>query len=163
MRKQYEYAYTPRWMVKERVYLARKKAERSLRLSKSDDVRKKRGLQEEAFTRAKENRANPTPTEAYFANFLKQSGVRFIAEWVYFYSKWKYRIIDFYLPDHRISVELDGGYHNQPEVQKYDRFKDQYTRIFTYRFNNEDVFKEDFLTNFLEALHRRALKKSQGD
>lgn len=35
-----------------------------------------------------------------------------------------YRIADFYLPDHRLIVEIDGGYHATPEQRAADQKTD---------------------------------------
>lgn len=51
-------------------------------------------------------------------------------------------IVDFYCPEKGLTIELDGGYHNDPEQEKADKLRTQileemgYTEI---RFSNEEV------------------------
>jgi very-short-patch-repair endonuclease len=157
--KTYIRAYTPHWLKKEWDYVA-KLRKRSKKRRQRRELRDKvfQAIKNKAFQRANENRKCPTPTEAKFAQILDSLGVKYIQEYVYFYKKYKYRIIDFYLPDYRINVELDGGYHDDPEVKKYDEMKDQFTMIKTFRFKNETVYTNDFVDRFKNILIKRAVR-----
>jgi very-short-patch-repair endonuclease len=51
-------------------------------------------------------------------------------------------ILDFYCPQKKLAVELDGGQHNQPEIIEYDKVRSEYLKahgIETLRFWNNDV------------------------
>lgn len=51
-------------------------------------------------------------------------------------------IVDFYCPEFRLALEVDGGIHQLSEVQADDRYKEDVLRshnIQLLRFTNEDV------------------------
>ena len=54
-------------------------------------------------------------------------------------------IIDFYCPDRRVAIELDGGQHYEPAVQAYDARRTAFLRaegIVVIRFATDLVFRE---------------------
>jgi very-short-patch-repair endonuclease len=54
-------------------------------------------------------------------------------------------ILDFYCPQARLTVELDGGQHFDPQAQAYDDRRTAYLRgrgISVLRFSNNVVFTE---------------------
>ena len=54
-------------------------------------------------------------------------------------------ILDFYCPDRRLAVELDGGQHFEPEAEAYDERRTMYLSargINVLRFANDVVFRE---------------------
>lgn len=57
-------------------------------------------------------------------------------------------IIDFYLPQLHVLIEVDGGYHSTPEQRAKDIARDRYLLCRGYskvvRFTNEAVLSEDF-------------------
>ncbi len=40
-----------------------------------------------------------------------------------------YCIVDFYLPQYRLCIEVDGGYHFSDEQRKKDYAKDRYLKV----------------------------------
>jgi len=104
----------------------------------------------EAAARAKERRENPTHAESKFKSILDELNIRYVQEHVFFYSKFNYRIIDFFLPDHKLNIEIDGSCHNLEEVKKFDAFKDQRTKFKVLRFSNEKIFSHGFKEKFAE-------------
>ena len=88
---------------------------------------------------ADENRKNPTEAEAVLWDVLKGNGldVKFRRQHII-----EDFIVDFYCNEKKLTIELDGGYHNVPEQMKSDaersaRLKELgYTEI---RFTNEQV------------------------
>ncbi len=53
-------------------------------------------------------------------------------------------IVDFYCPEDRITIELDGEVHNNPVNEQYDLQRDEYINslgIKVIRFKNADVFE----------------------
>lgn len=55
-------------------------------------------------------------------------------------GKW---IVDFFIPEIRLAIEIDGGIHNVPDVAKRDREKEADCKRFDItliRFTNEQVF-----------------------
>lgn len=60
-------------------------------------------------------------------------------------------IVDFYCPEERIAIELDGEVHNNPVNEQIDIERDKYISslgIRVLRFSNEDVFEKiEFVLN----------------
>ena len=92
-------------------------------------------------TRRKFLRNNPTKEEVILWNKLKgsQLGEKFIRQ----YSIGNY-VVDFYCPNKRVAIELDGGQHNDDEKKIYDQNRTEYINqfgIILLRFWNGDVLK----------------------
>jgi very-short-patch-repair endonuclease len=54
-------------------------------------------------------------------------------------------ILDFFCPERRLAIELDGGQHFEPAAQAYDQRCTEFLRCFgisVLRFNNDQVFLE---------------------
>ncbi len=52
-------------------------------------------------------------------------------------------VIDFYCPELKLAVELDGASHNDPEQKKYDIKRQKYLEEFNIKFvriKDEDLF-----------------------
>jgi very-short-patch-repair endonuclease len=88
-----------------------------------------------------------TKAEVYFWNRVKQSAVRGV----------KFRrqhsidefILDFYAPELKLAVEIDGGYHNLPEVRKYDSRRSKHIETYgitIIRFTNDEVLQDQDAT-----------------
>ena len=103
----------------------------------------------------KELRNNLTAAEAVLWTYLqkrKLEGRKFRRQ----HSIGKY-IVDFYCPDEKVAVELDGAAHFTPEGSDYDATRDAYLRglgIQVLRYENRDIFNnveavlEDIINNF---------------
>ncbi len=51
-------------------------------------------------------------------------------------------VLDLYCPEKRLAIEIDGGYHQKPEVKKYDSFRTRYLEAYNIkiaRFWNSDI------------------------
>ncbi len=99
----------------------------------------------EALGRSFSNRSHPTLAEVRFAEYLGVLGVCFIPEYVGFYDKGKYRLIDFYVQDHKLGFEIDGGYHDSARIKAYDSRKDFGFTDKIIRYRNEEVFEAGFI------------------
>jgi very-short-patch-repair endonuclease len=90
----------------------------------------------------KKLRNNGTCAEAVMWNILKNSqigGLKFRRQ----HSIGPY-ITDFYCPELKLALELDGYYHQTPEGKEHDLRRDQYfynLGIATLRFENKWVFE----------------------
>ena len=54
-------------------------------------------------------------------------------------------ILDFYCPEKKLAVELDGGQHNLPEGKEYDELRTQFLNangVDVVRFWNNEVLLE---------------------
>ena len=66
-------------------------------------------------------------------------------------------IIDFFCPEARLGIELDGNHHYEREQHAYDRRRTDHLEAFGYRmlrFSNEEVLNETetVLTRIKEAV-----------
>ncbi len=67
----------------------------------------------------------------------RQLGIRFIRQ----YSVEGY-VIDFFSPEVRLAIEIDGGYHLSPDQQIYDKSRSRYLKaadITEVRFTNDII------------------------
>jgi very-short-patch-repair endonuclease len=89
-------------------------------------------------------RERATPAERRFRGFLCHSKIKFKFQRA-FIKKGGFVIADFYLPQKKLVIEIDGGYHLTPAQQSKDKWKDRYLKdnygIDTMRFTNERVFE----------------------
>ena len=76
-------------------------------------------------------RTNMTYCEKILWTHLRkrQLGVRFLRQ----YSVDKY-VVDFYCPQHKVAIELDGSVHEVPEQKEYDENRQTYLESFGIRF-----------------------------
>jgi very-short-patch-repair endonuclease len=78
-----------------------------------------------------------TRAEHAFCYYLVRKGFRFRQQQG-FYQPF-YRIADFYLPDHNLIIELDGGYHDPVKDKAKDQAFLTERGIRTLRLTNEQV------------------------
>jgi very-short-patch-repair endonuclease/ribosomal protein S30 len=113
---------------------------------------------------AKFLRNNLTPAEKYLARFLNNlnNGVlkgRFVIQHVVS-GKW---IVDFFFPENRLAIEIDGDYHSDPKQKIKDKIKEKDCRTFDItliRLSNTEVFGDQkVLTEKLREGWRKALRR----
>ncbi|MFD1193946.1 endonuclease domain-containing protein [Seohaeicola saemankumensis] len=129
-----------------------------------------RSYQEHVFQRshiekyADYRRANPTPAEAEFQRFLNElnGGAlrrKFVREHV-ISGKW---IVDFFFPDIRLAVEIDGSIHLTGIQKNKDKMKDADAKRFditVLRLTNSEVAgNKQRLTVKLREAWRSALQR----
>lgn len=88
----------------------------------------------------------------------KQLKVRFLRQ----YSVDSY-VIDFYSPEIRLAIELDGNVHDSPEQKKYDKTRQSYLEAFGISFIR--ITNDELMGNPNKAFDRivekiRELKKN---
>jgi len=89
----------------------------------------------------KDLRNNGTSAEAFLWKHLSKSqlkGRKFRRQ----HSIGNY-IVDFYCPQEKLIIELDGQYHNKPEAQEKDQKRTKYLEnlgFIVIRFENKMVF-----------------------
>lgn len=89
--------------------------------------------------RRKSLRKDSTETENILWQKLRKKnlGYKFFRQ----YSLEGY-VMDFYCPEKRLAIEIDGGYHQQSEVQVYDKYRQRYLEAFDVkilRIRSEEV------------------------
>ena len=65
-----------------------------------------------------------------------------------------YYVIDFYCPELKLAVELDGDVHDQPDRIEYDKRRQRYLESFGITFIR--IKNEDFLDNAYREIKRIA-------
>ena len=61
-------------------------------------------------------------------------------------------VIDFYCPELKLAIELDGDVHEIPEQKKYDKARQKYLEAFGIKFIR--IKNEEFLGNPNKAFNR---------
>ncbi len=65
-------------------------------------------------------------------------------------------IIDFYCPEKRLAVEIDGEYHNTPQVKNYDKYRQRLIEAYNIRFarftNEEIIYNKKLVLTKISAL-----------
>lgn len=102
-----------------------------------------------------------TPKELVFKAVLKALKIKYEFQHVIFTDyKGKFFIVDFYLPEYNVAVEIDGGYHftDSQIIADNKRTKEILTRVRLrkiIRFKNEDVHNtEEFMRKVKGILER---------
>ena len=88
---------------------------------------------------AKTNRTNQTEAELIFWNLAKSSGLGEKCRRQYVIGRY---IVDFFFRKSMLIVELDGGYHNEPEQKELDKNRQEWLCQMGYkviRFTNDEV------------------------
>lgn len=109
------------------------------------------------LTQRKQLRNNATQAEKMLWYELKNSqldGRKFRRQ----HSVGNY-ILDFYCPDERLAIELDGEHHNNDSQKKYDGKRTEYLEsifIKEIRFKNTDVLfgRDNVIKEILEAIKK---------
>jgi very-short-patch-repair endonuclease len=115
---------------------------------------------------ADERREHPTRAEralAVILNGLNEGALdgRFRREWVCG-GRW---IVDFYFPEVRLGIEVDGGYHRSTTQKGWDLFKEgglESAGVTLLRLTNEEVFGDrERLLRKLRQAWRTALRNAR--
>ena len=91
---------------------------------------------------SKELRKKATTSETVLKNRLTKLNIQFTFQFVV-HKPESFYIIDFYIHSGKICMEVDGGYHNDPEQVEKDKIRDKYLISKGYRvirITNEDTF-----------------------
>ena len=112
----------------------------------------------ELASKRKQLRNNATQAEKLLWHELRNSqlaGKKFRRQ----HSVGKY-ILDFYCPDERLAIELDGGQHDEEKQKEHDDIRTKYLnnlKISVIRFKNTDViFGRDFvIKKILEKIQKK--------
>jgi very-short-patch-repair endonuclease len=107
----------------------------------------------------------PTPSESLFESLLIELGLKYKAQKGFFAGHKSFIILDFWLPrPYRVGIEIDGLYHNYPEVVLKDAAKEAYLkkrRFHLIRFKNEDLKDMDLVREKLTAFIDKACKANK--
>ncbi|MDC0449169.1 endonuclease domain-containing protein [bacterium] len=73
-------------------------------------------------------------------------------------------ILDFYCPNVRFGIEIDGGYHNEETQKEYDEFRTETIEqvdVKIMRVNNEDVLVN--IDKVMEKITKQFLPFTKGE
>ena len=109
--------------------------------------------------RAEEMKIYPSPLEEMMMSFLNKHNIKYESQWIFYIFKgdWiaKYYIADFYLPDKKIIIEVDGKFHDQHKLHDKQRTKDiqrQYPGIEVLRFKWNDLGDDKKMEDLLRRI-----------
>ena len=91
---------------------------------------------------AEEKRKNPTHEEMLMWERLKNNQTGFHIRRQHIIGSF---MVDFTCLDKLVTIEIDGGYHNDPEIKKYDEERTRLLKeqgFLELRYTNEDVRKD---------------------
>lgn len=96
-----------------------------------------------------ENINNATPTELKMKLILTELGIKYEYQKVYFVG-FSFYIVDFYLPQYNVVVEIDGQQHYTYNAKIYDRLRtDNLVHLHgikrVIRFDNKDLTVDTFV------------------
>lgn len=102
---------------------------------------------------AKKMRSNPTEAESILRDYVraKNLGHKFLFQYIIGPF-----IVDFFCPDCKLIIEVDGGYHSEPLQEYDDELRTQMLEELGYkviRFSNERVlYDNDNVVNEIRSL-----------
>lgn len=111
---------------------------------------------------------NATPAERIFRKILKDNGISFEEQKIVRIKNGykRFYIIDFYIHNSRIGIELDGKHHEENQVIDTFRTKEieENTCIIIYRFKNSEIYNErDKVERKVRELYRYGVVKWNND
>lgn len=71
-------------------------------------------------------------------------------------------VLDFYCPELKLAIEVDGPTHNGPEAQRYDRWRQnmiEHLGVQFLRFTNRQVYQQ--LDTVLNVIYQKVLELRQ--
>lgn len=116
-----------KWLCKKREDAAREKLKKLYDISKEYEI---------------ENRHNATESEKKFKAKLQFNNIKYEFQ-KSFIDKNDWYIADFYLPDYKILVEIDGGYHKENNQKVKDRRKTKFYKELGYKVLRLKNFQAD--------------------
>lgn len=65
-------------------------------------------------------------------------------------------VVDFYCPDKRLAIEIEGSIHNLPDIRKYDDYRFKYLTAYNIkivRFSNQEIYTRiSYVITTIEAI-----------
>ncbi|WP_224485424.1 endonuclease domain-containing protein [Robertkochia aurantiaca] len=111
-----------------------------------------KGANAQTFSKARELRGKMTPTENLLWNVLNE--IPFRTHKFRRQHPFGHYILDFYSHQLKLSIEVDGEYHQQADQLEYDRMRTEFINfqgIKEMRFTNREI--EDNLEDVIKQIH----------
>ena len=117
-------------------------------------------IRSSAESRAEEMRTWPSPLEERMIAFLDKHYIHYEFQKIFYIHHedgWilRYYIADFYIPDKKIIIEVDGKFHDEQKQKDKTRtriIQENYPMVEVLRFTWEDVSDEDTMNDLLWKL-----------
>lgn len=114
-----------------------------------------------AFQFKEKRIVNQTNSEVNFESILQELNMNYEKKKIVFYAKngsdkKSFFLLDFYLPEYKCCIEIDGGYHKSKEVKESDSVRTKILKkegIWVIRFANKTVDEYRELT--IKTLNER--------
>jgi len=97
-----------------------------------DNIAKNKQMQSYAKARRNELIQKQTETEKFFKARLKACEIEYEFQKI-IYTSTSFYVADFYIPNKRLVVELDGGYHLTTEQKVKDKFRTKELNTLGYK------------------------------
>jgi very-short-patch-repair endonuclease len=117
-----------------------------------------REIMKSAQSRAEEMKTWPSPLEERMIAFLDTHNIKYESQYIFYIFKgdWiiKYYIADFYVPEKKLIIEVDGKFHDKHKLHDKQRTKDiqkQYLGVEVLRYQWKDLSDA---TKMKELLHK---------
>lgn len=121
-----------------------------------------REVRANAEYRAREMRIYPTPLEEKMIAFLEENWINYECQKIFYIvadDGWiiRYYIADFYIPDQKLIIEVDGKFHD--EHKQHDKMRtrtiqEQYPDVEVLRFKWDDLSDRDKMDELLWRLRQ---------
>lgn len=116
-----------------------------------------REIRAAAEYRAEEMKAWPSPLEKRMQIFLDENCINYETQKVFYICAddgyiLRYYIADFYIPDKKIIIEVDGKFHDdhkQHDKQRTREIQEQYPDVEVLRYKWKDLSDEDLMDELL--------------
>lgn len=96
-----------------------------------------------------------TPAEAILWSVIKSKNLKYKFRRQYSIGRY---VVDFYSPELKLVVEVDGGYHKSQDMKEYDPIRQEFIEslgLKVLRFSDEEVAKS--LTKVLNKIEQKIL------
>lgn len=118
----------------------------------NNEIRLKQ-IQKNFVQRKKELTEYTNSSIEYLIKNLNDNNIYFTREKTFFDLDSSLFFSDFYIPYYRLTIELDGGYHEESKRKYLDEVKSNFLAnrsICTIRFKNEEIFDYNLNSKFLK-------------
>jgi len=109
---------------------------------------------------------NMTPSERLVFSYLKKLDYKVEIQKIIFYSKGKFYIVDFYLPDYKIVIEVDGKQHYWKEGIVNDKIRTKRLQqcgvLDVVRFSNDVCKRGEYFKRILSKKIINCINKHYG-
>ena len=161
---------TPSEFERQRKISRKYEAIRNARKKEAKQAKRKersiRWLTKQANKLAEDQRKHATLSELKFRNKLRELGIKYKFQYPLVCYPNHYYVLDFYLPDYNIGVEMDGPNHYTTKGLEHDNIRDSLIReihsIKIHRVKNEELIQMDLVVDRMVNMWFKYAHKTSG-